>query len=155
MNRKKRKIGIFSILCFVVGLSLYLVGIILLFSSSLRNISLFSVFFSKLVFTTELICKFKILGVILFVIGFIVFMIAVISLYKNNDSIDNNKNLIIEGKADVITLVIMTYVMIFMVVICLLYDELIGALLFGITIVIQTLLNSLLISYYSKMYRKK
>ena len=37
----------------------------------------------------------------------------------------------------------------------LLYDELIGALLFGITIVIQTLLNSLLISYYSKMYRKK
>ena len=155
MNRKKRKIGIFSILCFVVGLSLYLVGIILLFSSSLRNISLFSIFFSKLVFTTELIRKLKVLGVILFVIGFIVFMIAVISLYKNNDSMDNNKNLIIEGKADVITLVIMTYVMIFMVVICLLYDELIGALLFGITIVIQTLLNSLLISYYSKMYRKK
>lgn len=155
MNRKKRKIGIFSILCFVVGLSLYLVGIILLFSSSLRNISLFSIFFSKLVFTTELIRKLKVLGVLLFVIGFIVFMIAVISLYKNNDSIDNNKNLIIEGKADVITLVIMTYVMIFMVVICLLYDELIGALLFGITIVIQTLLNSLLISYYSKMYRKK
>ncbi|MGN1371760.1 MAG: hypothetical protein ACI4XM_05765 [Candidatus Coprovivens sp.] len=155
MNRKNRKIGIFSILCFVVGLSLYLVGIILLFSSSLRNISLFSIFFSKLVFTTELIRKLKVLGVILFVIGFIVFMIAVISLYKNNDSMDNHKNLIIEGKADVITLVIMTYVMIFMVVICLLYDELIGALLFGITIVIQTLLNSLLISYYSKMYRKK
>ena len=73
----------------------------------------------------------------------------------NNNVIYNKRNLIIEGKADVITLIVMTYVMIFMVVVCLLYDELIGALLFGVTIIIQTTLNSILISYYSKMYKKK
>ena len=97
----------------------------------------------------------KILGAILFIIGFIIFMIAVVLLYKNNNVSDNARNLIIEGKADVITLIIMTYIMIFMIVICLVYDEIIGALLFGVTIVLQTIINSILISYYSKMYKRK
>lgn len=155
MNRKKRKLSVLSVLCFVIGLVLYLVGIVLLFSSILRNVSVFKVIFANITFTTELLNKFKLVGALLFVIGFIIFMIAVVLLYKNNNVIDNSKNLIIEGKADVITLIVMTYVMIFMVVICLLYDELIGALLFGVTIIIQSVLNSLLISYYSKMYKKK
>ena len=155
MNRKKRKISALAILCFVVGLFLYLVGIVLLFSSSLRNVPFFKSFFLNVTFTIDLINKLKIIGGLLFAIGFIIFMIAVVLLYKNNNVMDNARNLIIEGKADVITLIVMTYVMIFMVVICLIYDELVGALLFGITIVIQSVLNSLLISYYSKMYKKK
>lgn len=155
MNRKKRKLSVLAILCFVIGLVLYLIGILLLFSSTLRNLPVFEAFFYNVTFTTELLTKLKLIGGILFVIGFIIFMIAVVLLYKNNDVVDNARNLIIEGKADVITLVIMTYVMIFMVVVCLVYDELIGALLFGVTIVIQSVLNSLLIGYYSKMYKKK
>ena len=123
----------------------------MLFSSSLRQVPVFEAFFSNAMNFGNV----KLIGGLLFLIGFIVFMIAVVLLYKNNNVIDNTRNLIIEGKADVITLIVMTYVMIFMVVVCLLYDELIGALLFGVTIIIQTTLNSILISYYSKMYKKK
>lgn len=151
MNRKKRKLSVLAMLCFVLGLVLYLAGIIMLFSSSLRQVPVFEAFFSNAMNFGNV----KIIGGLLFLIGFIVFMIAVVLLYKNNNVIDNTRNLIIEGKADVITLIVMTYVMIFMVVVCLLYDELIGALLFGVTIIIQTTLNSILISYYSKMYKKK
>ena len=82
-------------------------------------------------------------------------MIAVIFLYKNDNIQENTVNLIIEGKADVITLIVMTYVLIFMIVICLLYNELIGALLFGITIIIQSVVNTILIRYYSKSYKRK
>lgn len=151
MNRKKRKLSVLAMLCFVLGLVLYLAGIIMLFSSSLRQVPVFEAFFSNAMNFGNV----KLIGGLLFLIGFIVFMIAVVLLYKNNNVIDNTRNLIIEGKADVITLIVMTYVMIFMVVVCLLYDELIGALLFGVTIIIQTTLNSILISYYSKMYKKK
>lgn len=151
MNRKKRKLSVLAMLCFVLGLVLYLAGIIMLFSSSLRQVPVFEAFFSNAMNFGNV----KLIGGVLFLIGFIVFMIAVVLLYKNNNVIDNTRNLIIEGKADVITLIVMTYVMIFMVVVCLLYDELIGALLFGVTIIIQTTLNSILISYYSKMYKKK
>lgn len=151
MNRKKRKLSVLAMLCFVLGLVLYLAGIIMLFSSSLRQVPVFEAFFSNAMNFGNV----KLIGGLLFLIGFIVFMIAVVLLYKNNNVIDNTRNLIIEGKADVVTLIVMTYVMIFMVVVCLLYDELIGALLFGVTIIIQTTLNSILISYYSKMYKKK
>lgn len=151
MNRKKRKLSVLAMLCFVLGLVLYLAGIIMLFSSSLRQVPVFEAFFSNAMNFGNV----KLIGGVLFLIGFIVFMIAVVLLYKNNNVIDNTRNLIIEGKADVVTLIVMTYVMIFMVVVCLLYDELIGALLFGVTIIIQTTLNSILISYYSKMYKKK
>lgn len=150
MNRKKRKISLVTILFFVIGLVLYLTGILLLFSSSLKKISFFKDFFLKADLT-----EMKILGAVLFIIGFIIFMIAVVLLYKNNNVSDNARNLIIEGKADVITLIIMTYIMIFMIVICLVYDEIIGALLFGVTIVLQTIINSILISYYSKLYKRK
>ncbi len=150
MNRKKKKINVLTILFFVIGLVLYLLGILLLFSSVLKNISVF-----KELFVNINLNNVKIAGGFFFLIGFIIFMISVILLYKNNTVVDNTRNLIIEGKADVITLIIMTYVMIFMVVICLIYDEIIGALLFGISIIIQTIVNNILISYYSKAYRKK
>lgn len=150
MNRKKRKINVLTILFFVIGLVLYLLGILLLFSSVLKNVSVFKGFFVNINITNV-----KMAGGFFFLIGFIIFMISVILLYKNNTVVDNTRNLIIEGKADVITLIIMTYVMIFMVVICLIYDEIIGALLFGISIIVQTIVNNILISYYSKSYRKK
>jgi hypothetical protein len=125
MNRKKRKLSMLTMLFFVSGLVLYLVGIILIFSSSLKKIPLFDTLFANLDITNGVLSNMKIVGGILFFIGFVVFMVAVVLLYKNNDVHDNTRNLIIEGKADVITLIIMTYVMIFMVVICLIYDELI------------------------------
>ena len=78
------------------------------------------------------------------------FMIAIVILYKDNEIKENNLNLIIEGKADVLTIIFMTYIMIFMLVLCLLFDEIIGALLFGLTIIIQSILNTILIKYYSK-----
>ena len=155
MDRKKRKLSALTMLCFGIGLVLYLMGIVLLFSSSLKDVPVFESFFLNVNLTSELLKRLKLLGGLLFAIGFIVFMIAVVLLYKNNNVMDNSRNLIIEGKADVITIVVMTYVMIFMVVICLMYDELIGALLFGVTIVVQTILNNILIKYYSVMYKKK
>ncbi len=155
MSRKKKKLNILAMIFFIIGLVMYLTGLLLLFSATLNKMALFKAIFTNLVVTSELISSMKFIGAVLFLIGFIVFMISIVLLYKNDEINENTRNLIIEGKADVITLIIMTYVMIFMVVICLLYNELIGALLFGITIIIQSVINSILISYYSKTYLKK
>lgn len=155
MNRKKRKINIFVMLLFIIGLVLYLFGLLLLFGSSLNKISLIETFFSNVDLTNELLYKIKIGGGLLFFIGFVIFMIAVIYFYKNDDIQENSRNLIIEGKADVITMIIMNYAMIFMIVICLIYNQIIGALLFGITIIIQNVVNAILIKYYSRTRLKK
>lgn len=155
MNRKKRKTSMLTMLFFVIGLVLYLTGIILLFSSSLKKIPLLEAFFSNIDYTSNVLNSMKLVGGILFFVGFIIFIVAVILLYKNNDVKDNTRSLIIEGKADVITLIVMTYVMIFMIVLCLLCDQVIGALLFGIAIIIQTIINTILIKYYSNEYKKK
>ena len=155
MNRKKRKISMLTMLFFVIGLVLYLVGIVLLFSSSLKNLPIMQNIFNDVNSSNEVMSNIKLVGGILFLIGFIIFLIAIILLYKNNNVQDNTRSLIIEGKADVITLIVMTYVMVFMVVVCLLYEQLIGALLFGITIVVQTVLNSILVKYYSVEYSRK
>lgn len=155
MNRKKRKISIVTILLFVIGIVMYLGGLFLLFGSGISKTSLSNIFFSNIVLTSSILNKMKIIGAILFLLGFILFMIAVIFLYKNDNIQENTVNLIIEGKADVITLIVMTYVLFFMIVICLLYNELIGALLFGITIIIQSVVNTILIRYYSKSYKRK
>ena len=90
----------------------------------------------------------KLYGLVLFLIGFVIFMVSVVLLYKNNEITENVRELVIEGKADVITIVVMTYVLIFMLVVCLLFDEVIGALLFGIAILIQSILNTVLIKYF-------
>lgn len=155
MNRKKRKTSMLTMLFFVIGLVLYLTGIILLFSSSLKKIPLLEAFFSNIDYTSNVLNSMKLVGGILFFVGFIVFIVAVILLYKNNDVKDNTRSLIIEGKADVITLIVMTYVMIFMIVLCLLCDQVIGALLFGMAIIIQTVINTILIKYYSNEFKKK
>ena len=134
MTNKKKKIKTLTILFFIMGLVLYLSGLLLLFIASIY----FNLNF------------LKIIGAALFLIGFIMFMVAIIILYKDNEIKENNLNLIIEGKADVLTIIFMTYIMIFMLVLCLIFDEIIGALLFGITIIIQSVLNTILIKYYSK-----
>ncbi len=155
MNRKQRKIKTFTILLFVIGLVIYLVGLLLIFGSTIGKTSFVSLFFSNAQFDLIVINRMKLIGCSLFVVGFVLFMMSIIFLYKNNEIYEDNKNLIIEGKADVITLIVMFYVMMFMVVICLIYNEIIGALLFGVTIIIQCLLNAGLIRYFNKNYNKK
>ena len=90
----------------------------------------------------------------MFLIGFTIFIISVVLLYKNNKITESNKELIIEGQADVITLLVMSYVLIFMLVVCLMFDQVIGALLFGIALLIQNLLNAILIKYFSHNKRR-
>lgn len=155
MDRKRRKKSVLTILLFVIGLVTYLVGLLLIFGSGISKTAIVQKLFSNVNLSVAVIKNMKIMGAIMFVAGFAIFMISIVFLYKNDNIQEDNKNLIIEGKADVITLIVMNYVMMFMVVICLLYNELIGALLFGITIVIQSILNSILISYYNRNYGKK
>ena len=155
MNRKKRKTSMLTMLFFTIGLVMYLTGMILLFCSSLKKIPLLEAFFSNVNLNSNILNSMKLVGGLLFLIGFIIFIIAVILLYKNNEVQDSTRSLIIEGKADVITLIVMTYVMIFMIVVCLLTDQIIGALLFGITIILQTIINAILIRYYSNDYKRK
>ncbi len=155
MNRKKRKTSLVTMLFFGIGIVLYLTGIILLFSSSLKKIPVLRTFFSNVDYTSKAFDSMKLTGGILFFVGFVLFLVSVVFLYKNNEVKDNNRSLIIEGKADVITIIVMTYVMIFMIVVCLLFEQIIGALLFGIAIIIQTIVNSLLIKYYSHEFNKK
>lgn len=155
MNRKKRKTSMLTMLFFAIGLVMYLTGMILLFCSSLKKIPLLEAFFSNANLNSNILNSMKLVGGLLFLIGFIIFIIVVILLYKNNEVQDSTRSLIIEGKADVITLIVMTYVMIFMIVVCLLTDQIIGALLFGITIILQTIINAILIRYYSNDYKRK
>lgn len=155
MNRKKRKTNMLTMLFFAIGLVMYLTGMILLFCSSLKKIPLLEAFFSNVNLNSNILNSMKLVGGLLFLIGFVIFIIAVILLYKNNEVQDSTRSLIIEGKADVITLIVMTYIMIFMIVVCLLTDQIIGALLFGITIILQTIINAILIRYYSNDYKRK
>lgn len=140
--QKKNNVKFGTIGCFVIGLILYLVGLYFLLCSKFNIL-----WINKFI---ELDINFKVWGIILFTIGFVVFMIAIIFLYKDDHIKDTNRELIIEGKADVITIMVMTYLMMFMLIICLIFDEMIGALLFGVTVLIQSLLNSFLVRYFSK-----
>ncbi len=155
MKNKNRKKNGLAVVFFVIGLIVYILGLFLLFGTSLERISFIKSIMSHIPFifdkNTSII---KLYGGILFIIGFVIFMISVILLYKDNKILEDSKNLIIEGKADVITIIIMTYVLIFMLVICLMFDEVIGALLFGIAILIQSVVNTVLINYYNKNYKK-
>jgi hypothetical protein len=154
-TKVKRKKNTLVITCFVVGLIVYLIGLLLLFSSSISKYSVGKFLFSDVTLTTTLLKQMKIIGSILFIVGFIVFMISVIILYKNDNIEDGDVNLIIEGKADVVTIIVMTYVMIFMLVICLVFNQSIGALLFAICLIIQICLNNFFIKYYNKSYKRK
>ena len=155
MKNKNRKKNGLAVVFFVIGLIVYILGLFLLFGTSLDRISFIKSIMSHIPFifdkSTSII---KLYGGILFIVGFVIFMISVILLYKDNKILEDSKNLIIEGKADVITIIVMTYVLIFMLVICLMFDEVIGALLFGIAILIQSVVNTVLINYYNKNYKK-
>ena len=156
MNKvNKKKNSGFTIFIFVFGLIMYLCGLLLLFSSSIKKAGFIRIFNSNTLVTSDMIVKLKILGAVLFLVGFLLFLLAVIFLYKEDKIQENNVNLIIEGKADVITIIVMTYVMIFMLVVCLVFNEYIGAFLFGFAIVIQTIINSILIRLYNKSYKRK
>ncbi len=152
---KKKKVSIGVIFFFVLGLLMYLAGLFLLLSSSIKKASILKAFIPGVKVTNELITTLKIIGSILFLVGFLLFLIVLVILYKDDKIQENNINLIIEGKADVITIIIMTYVLIFMLVVCLIFNEYIGALLFGLAIVIQTVVNSILIKLYNKSYKRK
>ena len=145
MKKKDKYDTVFSTF-FIVGLVMYLTGILLLAFYVLENNNIFKLFD----FTNNILHLIKILGVILFFIGFLLFIISVIKFYKNNNTIDSNKELIIEGKADVITIMVTTYIMLIMLVICLIFDQVLGAVLFAILIFLQSVINSGLFWYYSK-----
>ena len=80
MTNKKKKIKTLTILFFIMGLVLYLSGLLLLFIASIY----FNLNF------------LKIIGASLFLIGFIMFMVAIIILYKDNEIKENNLNLIMK-----------------------------------------------------------
>ncbi len=141
-----KKVDLKMFICFIVGLVTYLVGLFLLFWSGLSKNNV--IHFIDL--TNNVITKMKIIGIVLFVIGFILFMFAVVSMYKKDKIVESNRDLIIEGKADVITIIIMTYIMIVMLVLCLLFDQIIGALLFGVVILVQSVVNNVLIKYFDR-----
>ena len=150
MKKKKKKVSIAYIIGFIVGLIIYLVGLFLLFGASLIKLDSIRKFIPDVFLTRGTISSIKILGVVLFLIGFIIFMVSIINLYKKEKIKENVKDLIVEGRADVITIIVMTYVLIVMLIICLLLEEVIGALLFGITILVQSVLNTCLIKYFKK-----
>lgn len=149
-NKKRKKIKLSYVIGFISGLIIYLVGLFLLFGASLVKLDSIRNFIPDVFLMRSTIGNIKILGVVLFLIGFIIFMISVINLYKEEKIKENVKDLIVEGRADVITIIVMTYVLIVMLIICLLLEEVIGALLFGIAILIQSVLNTCLIKYFKK-----
>ena len=73
MNRKKRKTNMLTMLFFAIGLVMYLTGIVLLFCSSLKNVPLLKAFFSNVNLTSNIVNSMKLVGGILFFVGFIIF----------------------------------------------------------------------------------
>lgn len=146
---KRDKYNTVFITFFIVGLIMYLTGLVLL---TIYVVSDFNIF-HFLKFTDNVISLIKILGMILFGVGFILFIIAVIRFYKINTISDSNKDLIIEGKADVITIMITTYLMLLMLVTCLIFDQILGAVLFAVLIGLQSIINTVLFKYFSKKAR--
>ena len=124
---------------FTIGIIIYLVGLFLLFGSAIIRMNYFNI-----VFSSKTINILKIVGSILFVVGFILFIVSLAIIYKNNYILEKKKDLVVEGKADVITLIVMYFVELLMLVICLVFNEYIGSLLFGLVIVIQSVLNSII-----------
>ena len=152
---KKKKKYIIPVIGFIIGLLIYLVGLFLLFGTTLTKIQSIKKLYPNFVYTRNTIMGIKLLGIILFFIGFIIFMASVIFLYKKDKIKENVKDLIIEGKADVITIIVMTYLLIVMLVLCLVFDQIIGALLFAITILVQSILNTILLKYYKNKIERK
>ena len=146
---KRDKYNTVFITFFIVGLIMYLTGLVLL---TIYVVSDFNIF-HFLKFTDNVISLIKILGMILFGVAFILFIIAVIRFYKINTISDSNKDLIIEGKADVITIMITTYLMLLMLVTCLIFDQILGAVLFAVLIGLQSIINTVLFKYFSKKAR--
>ncbi len=146
----KKKNNTLPIIGFIVGMLTYLVGLFLLFGTTLTKVNFIKERFPNFVFTRNTLMGIKILGVVLFIIGFTIFMISVINLFKKNKIKENPKELIIEGKADMITIILMTYILIFMLIICIVFDQVIGAFLFGLTILTQSIINTVLIRYFKK-----
>ena len=130
---------------FSIGIIIYLVGLFLLFGSAISNTNVLNKYFS-----IKTIHALKIVGAVMFLIGFCIFIYSLAIIYKKNYILEKNKDLVIEGKADVITFIVMYFIELLMLVICLIFDEFIGALLFGLVIIIQSVLNSFLIKYFSK-----
>ena len=148
MKKKNKKKNMSLVISFLSGLIIYLIGLFILFCATLARLENFRKLFPNLVYTRNSLMGIKLLGCILFIIGFILFMVSIVLLYKKDKIKEDVKELIIEGKADVITIIVMTYVLIFMLVICLVFDQIIGALLFGIALLIQSVLNNILIKYF-------
>ena len=144
MKQKKLDYNLLFKCCFVLGLILYLGGLLLLFGASFKSPKIMQLFGG-----IDAALPVKITGIILFAIGFFMFLAGLIYFYKSNKLFEQNKDLIIEGKADMITIMVMTYLMIFMVIICIILDELIGALLFGVCIVVQSVINMVLLKIFS------
>ena len=155
VTMKKKKKYIIPVIGFIIGLLIYLVGLFLLFGTTLTKIQSIKKLYPNFVYTRNTIMGIKLLGIILFFIGFIIFMASVIFLYKKDKIKENVKDLIIEGKADVITIIVMTYLLIVMLVLCLVFDQIIGALLFAITILVQSILNTILLKYYKNKIERK
>ena len=148
MKNNKNKFNITIMISFFGGIVLYLIGLYKLFGDSATKLEFLRKIFTNISLTQNAVNSMKLYGLVLFLIGFVIFMVSVVLLYKNNEITENVRELVVEGKADVITIVVMTYVLIFMLVVCLLFDEVIGALLFGIAILIQSILNTVLIKYF-------
>ena len=152
--KKDKKLQVVTTFSFVLGLVLYISGLFLIFGTSISKLEFARNFFSKIPITSNIVDNMKLYGCILFLIGFVIFIISVILLYKINKITESTKELIIEGQADVITLVVMSYVLIFMLVVCLMFDQIIGALLFGVALLIQNIMNAVLLKYFSHNRRR-
>ena len=129
---------------FMVGFMLDVIGLILILSSTLKNISLLSNI------NSNIISMLKIVGGILFGIGLIICIIGLVMIYKYDNVIDKRRDLVIEGKAGIITILIMNVVLLLLFVMCILMDEYFAAILFGLALLILNVLNRVLIAIFSK-----
>ena len=153
--KKDSKLTTYTTISFTIGLILYLTGLILMFGTNISKLEFAKKFLFKFALTNNMVENMKLYGALLFLVGFVVFIVSVILLYKNNKIMESTKVLIIEGQADVITLIVMSFVLIIMLFMCLLFDQLIGALLFGVALLIQNIVNGILLRYFSRNTKKR
>ena len=87
MKNNKSKFNLTIMISFFGGLVIYLIGLFLLFGASVSKLEFLRKIFGSISLTDNAVNSMKLYGLILFLIGFVIFMVAVILLYKNNETL--------------------------------------------------------------------
>ena len=130
-----------------LGLSLYLSGFFLIAF----------IYFDRLKFFKfiENPKHLSFIAFILLIVGFVILGFELLHFYKYTTVVKQKEELIIEGKINIINIILINYLTLFMTILCLLFKQYIAIFLFVISLLIINVSNFLLKKYYKNLRNRK